>query len=177
MNRVFEVGIPSDSNISLYNGSVDLADAYMVELQKGSITNPELLARFIFEQQAPWVMGLMSMRDMFVKVFGLKISTVEDLQRHDIEGMKRVGFFRVYGLLGNEIIMGENDHHLDFRVSVLYRNAEEAGGNTPHVIVSTIVLCHNVLGRNYIKLIAPFHKLVVKSGLKRAIKKGFPKEV
>ena len=174
MNSIREVALPHDSSIALYNAHADFSDAYLVPLPRDSIHNPELLAKFIFEQQASWVMGLMGLRDKFVKLFGLEISTVADLQKHDIEGVKRVGFFKVYGLMDNEIILGEDDHHLDFRVSVLYRNGEPEDGSSPHVIISTVVLCHNALGRNYLRVIKPFHRLVVRSYLRRAALKGFP---
>lgn len=174
MNRVCEVSIPSDSNISLYDGGVDFADAYMVKLPANNTSDPKQLAKFIFEQQVSWVMGLMNMRDMFIKMFGLKISTVKDLQRHDTEGVKRVGFFKIYSLFNNEIIMGEDDAHLDFRVSVLYQKAENTDDNQAQLIVSTVVLCHNALGRNYLRLIKPFHRLIAKSSLRKAAQQGFP---
>lgn len=93
MNSIREVALPHDSSIALYNAHADFSDAYLVPLSRDSVHNPELLAKFIFEQQASWVMGLMSLRDKLVKLFGLEISTVADLQKHDIEGVKRVGFF------------------------------------------------------------------------------------
>jgi hypothetical protein len=177
MNSIREVALPHGSSIALYSAHADFSDAYSVPLTKDSIHNPELLAKFIFEQQASWIMGLMGLRDKLVKLFRLEISTVEGLQKHDIEGVSRVGFFKVYGLMDNEIIMGEDDHHLDFRVSVLYRNGEPEDGSSPHVIISTVVLCHNRLGRNYLRLIKPFHRVIVKSGLRRAVVKGFPKQI
>ncbi len=176
MSDVREVSIPVGSNISLYSKGVDLMDAYMVRLPKESITSPELLAKFIFEQQVPWVMGLMKLRDLLVKMFRLKVSTVEDFISTDKDGAECIGFFKVYSLIDNEVIMGEDDHHLDFRVSVLYRNGESEDGSSPHVIISTVVLCHNRLGRNYLRLIKPFHRVIVKSGLRRAVVKGFPKQ-
>ena len=78
--------------------------------------------------------------------------------------------------MDNEIIMGEDDHHLDFRISVLYRNGEHEDGSSPHVIISTVVLCHNALGRIYLRVIKPFHRVIVKSGLRRAVVKRFPKQ-
>ena len=176
MSNVREVGIPVGSNISLYSKGVDLMDAYMVRLPKDSITSPELLAKFIFEQQAPWAMGLMKLRDLLVKMFRLKVSTVADFISTDKDGAERIGFFKVYSLIDNEIIMGEDDHHLDFRISVLYRNGEPEGEKLPHIIISTVVLCHNRLGRNYLRLIKPFHRVIVKSGLRRAVVNGFPKQ-
>src|SRR5262249_55572186 len=41
--------------------------------------------------------------------------------------------------------------------------------------VSTVVHCHNLLGRAYIMVIAPFHHLVVRASLRRAARVGWPK--
>jgi hypothetical protein len=38
------------------------------------------------------------------------------------------------------------------------------------------VHCHNRLGRFYIFVIAPFHRLVVKASLRRAAALGWPKQ-
>jgi hypothetical protein len=70
--------------------------------------------------------------------------------------------------------LGEDDKHLDFRMSVL-----RSPGFSPtlggQLTVSTVVHCHNRLGRAYILVIAPFHRLVVKASLRRAAHIGWPK--
>lgn len=35
--------------------------------------------------------------------------------------------------------------------------------------------CHNLLGRSYLLLIAPFHRAVVKTALRRAARIGWPR--
>jgi hypothetical protein len=42
--------------------------------------------------------------------------------------------------------------------------------------LSTVVHCHNALGRTYIRVIAPFHRLIVKSCLRRAARTGWPSD-
>jgi hypothetical protein len=41
------------------------------------------------------------------------------------------------------------------------------------VTVSSVVHCHNGVGRAYILLIRPFHKLIVRRSLARAARRGF----
>jgi hypothetical protein len=41
---------------------------------------------------------------------------------------------------------------------------------------ATVVPCHNLLGRAYIFVIAPFHRMVVKASLRRAAMLGWPRE-
>jgi hypothetical protein len=47
-------------------------------------------------------------------------------------------------------------------------------GARHQVIATTVVHCHNLLGRLYILAIAPFHRLVVRSALQRAARTGWP---
>jgi hypothetical protein len=151
---------------------MNLADAYSIELPTGASTNPELLARFIFSQQAPWVSSLMTVRDALVAGFGLK--TTKHLMSLGAESRAaRVGIFKIYSTSQTEVVLGEDDKHLDFRLSVLCSGQPSPGGKR-HVILSTVVHCHNRLGRFYILLIAPFHRLVVQSSLRRAARIGWP---
>lgn len=74
----------------------------------------------------------------------------------------RVGVFKVYSTNQTEIVLGEDDKHLDFRISVLCSGEAESEGRR-QLVVSTVAQCHNRLGRVYIFVIAPFHRLVVKA--------------
>ena len=170
---VSSVALPSESRVSRMYKTTDLADAYAIRLPKDAITDPELLARFLFSQQAPWVATLMRLRDALVAGFGLKTS--KQLQKPDgSSGDKRIYIFKIYETSSHEILLGEDDKHLDFRLSVLHQTRTVSAESTPYLIVSTVVHCHNRLGRAYILLIAPFHRLVVRSGLRRAARAGWP---
>ncbi|HEX7889945.1 MAG TPA: DUF2867 domain-containing protein [Ramlibacter sp.] len=151
---------------------MNLADAYSIELPTGASTNPELLARFIFAHQAPWIGRLMTARDALVASFGLK--TAKHLASAGEEsGAGRLGIFRIYSTSSTEVVLGEDDKHLDFRLSVLC-SGRSSPGAPRHLTLSTVVHCHNRLGRLYIFLIAPFHRLVVQSSLRSAARIGWP---
>jgi hypothetical protein len=165
-HRVTPVSLPPESGVANVYPSVNLADAYSIELPIGASTNPEVLANFIFSQQAPWIGSLMTVRDALVAGFGLK--TAKHLTSLGVETKAgRVGIFKIYSTSQTEIVLGEDDKHLDFRLSVLCSGKR-------HLILSTVVHCHNRLGRLYIQLIAPFHRLVVQSSLRRAARAGWP---
>jgi len=70
-HRVTPVSLPPESGVANVYPSVNLADAYSIELPIGASTNPEVLANFIFSQQAPWIGSLMTVRDALVAGFGL----------------------------------------------------------------------------------------------------------
>ena len=171
-HRVTLVSLPPESRIAKAYASSNLVDAYSIELPSGASTNPELLARFIFSQQAPWVSSLMAVRDAVVGRFGLK--TAKQLPSLGAQSKTgRLGIFRIYGTSPTEVVLGEDDKHLDFRLSVLCSTQPSPGGKR-HLTLSTVVHCHNRLGRLYILVIAPFHRLVVQSSLRRAARIGWP---
>ena len=171
---VSPVALPPASRISRCYASTDLADAYSIRLPHGASTDPETLARFIFAQQPRWVGRLMGLRDLLVASFGLKTSA--QLQNPAAAGQHpRVGIFRIYETRPNEIVLGEDDKHLDFRLSVLHETLPAAAdGRAGQVVLSTVVQCHNRLGRLYILLIAPFHRAIVQAILRRAARAGWP---
>jgi hypothetical protein len=170
--RVTPVSLPPESGIARAYASTNLADAYSIELPTAASTNLELLARFIFSQHAPWVSSLMTVRDAVVASFGLK--TAKHLATLGAQSKTgRVDIFKIYSTSQTEVVLGEDDKHLDFRLSVLCSGQPSQGGKR-HLIVSTVVHCHNRLGRLYILLIAPFHRLVVQSSLRRAARIGWP---
>ena len=167
------VAVPPASRVSGFYASTDLADAFAIRLPEGASTDPETLARFIFAQQPAWVGGLMSVRDLLVAGFGLKTAT--QLQDPAVAGHQpRVGIFRIHETRPHEIVLGEEDKHLDFRLSVLYETLPAAHGSAGQVVLSTVVHCHNRLGRLYILLIAPFHRAIVQATLRRAARSGWP---
>jgi hypothetical protein len=169
---VTPVPIPPRSRIAHIYKSTNLADAYAIRLPVGASVDPELLARFIFTHQPPWIGILTRIRDAVVACFGLK--TAKHLATLSLDDdSKRISFFKVYSTSKAEVVLGEDDKHLDFRVSVFCSGARspELG---QQLILSTVVNCHNLLGRTYILIIAPFHRMVVKASLRRAANIGWP---
>lgn len=172
--QVTPVALPAQSRITHAYPSVNLADAYAVRLPPGASADPELLARYLFSQQAPWIGALMKVRDVLVAGFGLK--TARQLASPGAAAHPdRVGIFSIYNRSDTEIVMGEDDRHLDFRLSVLCAG-EAAPDGSRQLVVSTVVHCHNRLGRAYIFVIAPFHRLIVQSCLRRAAQRGWPQQ-
>lgn len=164
---ITSVPVPSRSGITHLYKSINLADAFAIRLPAGTSSNPDLLARFILSCQPSWIGWLTKVRDTIVACFGLKTA------KHLASLANRVGVFKVYSTNQNEIVLGEDDKHLDFRISVLC--SREIDSESSHqLVVSTVVQCHNRLGRAYLFVIAPFHRLVVKASLLRAARVGWP---
>ncbi|MCD9114718.1 DUF2867 domain-containing protein [Pseudomonas bijieensis] len=171
MPREFElimsVPVPSGSGITHLYKSLNLADAFAIRLPAGTSSDPDLQARFILSHQPAWIGWLMNVRDTIVACFGLKTA------RHLATLGNRIEIFKVYSTNQTEIVLGEDDKHLDFRISILCSAEAEPEGSR-QLVFSTVVHCHNRLGRAYIFVIAPFHRLVVKASLLRAARIGWP---
>jgi len=161
---------PDPSRIAHLYATPNLADAYEIRLPDDAVADPEALARFVFAHQAPWVGVAMRMRDGVMGRFGLK--TAKWLKG---TSDRRVSIFRIYERGADEIVLGEDDRHLDFRISVLRSVRATHGQEHPYLTLSTVVHCHNALGRSYLAIIAPFHRAIVQSALRRAALVGWPR--
>jgi hypothetical protein len=76
-----------------------------------------------------------------------------------------IGYFPLLSRSAGELVAGEDDWHLDFRVAILLR-AGAAGGR--QLVVVTVVHCHNWLGRTYLAVIRPFHRAIARANLEQA---------
>ena len=170
------VPVPASASIRGLYDRTDLADAYAIRLPAEASRDPEQLARFVVLNQATWVNRLMQLRDAMVGPLGLK--TAQQLQGGPSASLAdnpdRIGIFRIYRKTAHEVVLGEDDTHLDFRLSVLLEPVPNADDEAQQLTVSTVVHCHNRLGRAYIALIAPFHRTIVQAALRGAGRKGWP---
>jgi hypothetical protein len=98
-----------------------------------------------------WVSALMRLRNLLVTPFGLNT---------DITNPNRVGIFPLVTRSETELILGLDDSHLDFRISVLRQE--------DMLYFATWVRTKNRFGRLYLRLIMPFHIQIVRNALSRA---------
>ena len=123
------------------------------------------VAHALFQQSPAWVSALMRLRNAVARRLGLR-STADHAtggptprQPGDWQGP-----FEIFAATPAEVVLGLNDRHLDFRVSVRM----EPGVGMATAWVSTAVQFHNGFGRLYFALIRPFHGLVVRALLRAA---------
>lgn len=113
-----------------------------------------------------WMERLMVLRNSIVSIFGLKTSLPEQSgNRWEIGS--HAGIFKVFGKTTNEIILGDDDKHLDCRVSLLLEQDKQY----KRVAVTTTVKYHNWLGRCYFFFVKPIHRLIVPLTLKTKFKR------
>jgi Protein of unknown function (DUF2867) len=169
MARVARVDLPQRSVLKPLYAKAGFADAFAIDLPSNATDDAERLAAHVLTGQAPWVGWLIALRDTLVAGFGLKTSS----ELRDDVATDRIDFFRVYDRRRHEIILGEDDRHLDFRLSVLV----EESALCRRLVATTVVTFNHLGGRAYIAGIAPFHRLIVKSSLRRAERSGWPSEL
>ncbi|OWB64110.1 hypothetical protein B5S29_g5150 [[Candida] boidinii] len=132
--------------------------------------NPELLANFFFNNPPKWFTVLLNIRDKLVSAFGIKST---DYIRNNANklGIKTIGFFPIISSSKNEIILGDDDKHLDFRASLLIQPIKNSNNNNNNeekeLVATTVVHCHGLLGKLYLNIIKPFHVLIIKHNLSK----------
>ena len=114
--------------------------------------------RKCWDARPRWVDALVTLRNLIVSPFGLRTSAPNETGTADI-----IGLFPVLSQTPERLVAGFNDKHLDFRVVV---DVATSGGGR-NVTATTVVLTHNLLGRTYLTLITPFHRLVVRAMLRQ----------
>jgi hypothetical protein len=164
------VVVPAESGVAaLYPGS-NLADAFAIALPAGSTRDVLKLSRWALGYSPSWVVFLLNLRDAIVRPFGVK--TARELRAAGTRaGNDHIDIFRIHAVSENEVIVGEDDRHLDFRTSILLRRQP---GQLDELVATTVVHCHNLLGRTYLAIILPFHRVIVRSMLERAARRGWP---
>lgn len=132
-------------------------DAYRVSVGE-IVRDARDAAERMLERNPRWIDALLILRNIAVMPFGLETdpATIADTTR-------RIGFFPVVNETPERIVLGFDDKHLDFRVVVDLCGFD---GQT-RVTGTTLVRTHNLLGRTYLAIVLPFHRVIVKSMLKR----------
>lgn len=140
----------------------DWADRFELALNGKGLTATEAAERSLGNSPA-WVRGLLQFRNGLVSVVGLKTQAPEPGEY----GL--IGPFPVLSRSDDEVVLGFNDAHLDFRIVVDVR----AGSAVNQIVgMTTLIRRHNTLGRVYLAGVMPFHKLIVPTLLAGVTRSG-----
>lgn len=158
------VPMPGNSVLAPLYADADLLDAFAIELPVEASDDLEVLARIALERQAWWIRALTGVRDVVMAPAGVASSRAVGLAGAAHGPV--IGFLPLLSKSATELILGADDLHLDFRVTVQLRaNA----ANARELLAGTVVHCHNRLGRIYLATIAPFHRVIMRANLERAV--------
>lgn len=167
MTRVVQVAAPEGSLVSEIARGAHYEDTFLLRLPQGTFADVDALARACVRLPA-WVRALMALRNHLVAPFGLKTEAPRGVQRADGRAFARgdhAGVFRVFDRRDDELLLGGDDRHLDFRFSLLLRQ----GAAFQDVFATTTVHFHNLWGRLYFFFVAPFHRQIIPAMLRHAL--------
>lgn len=128
----------------------DYIDSFSKEVETKKNITPDAFFDMAFNQFPTWIDWLLKLRNTIVKPLGLDTtSRFSDsiCDRND-----------------NEIIWGMPDKHLDFHVSMW---CGEHRDGKQELRITTVVKYNNWFGRVYFFVIRPFHRIIIRSLLKR----------
>lgn len=172
MRPVVATEIPAKSLLDAK--SVETAyfsDSYRIPL-RSSDTAMTTLFFGIFGHHPLWMKGLLIVRNRIAALCGLDVPTDAAILRPVPKAHYRVGEpigpWPIFNLTENELIVGRDNKHLDFRLSIM----RETTGQGTVATVSTICNVHNLFGRLYLRLIIPFHKFGLRRLLANALQSG-----
>lgn len=137
----------------------DFADAWRVG--RLPVSDAPAIAAKAFGAAPGWISALLALRNLLVAPFGLKTG-----RERTLRDTSRIGLFPVLSQRPDRIVLGLDDRHLDFRLVV-----DVVGGQdrTVAATATTYVRTHNRLGRLYLFVVRPFHRIIVPAMLRRVV--------
>jgi len=134
------------------------ADAFGLDIG-GRTLDARQAAERMMGRAPRWIDALLTLRNILVAPFGLKTSGAGAT----VASRDMIGIFPVISQTPDRLVAGFNDSHLDFRVVVDVATR----GDGQQITATTLVKTHNRLGRTYLAIILPFHRLVVRAMLRQ----------
>lgn len=131
-------------------------DCYQERLPPGPISLDEVVSAF-FSAAPGWFHALLKLRNRLVAPLGLKTGHSSVSAIPPFVPGQNLGIFHIYAVSKDEIVLGEDDIHLDFRTSLLLLDTHQGR----QLAACTWVSPHNIIGHVYLALVKPFHRLIV----------------
>ena len=128
----------------------DYADAIIVPLPPGTPVDPTLWARRLFSLRTMprWVVGALAVRQLLVPLLGIR-RAADDV-------------FAIHEQREDEVLLGTDDRHLDFRCGVAVNPSARL------LRVTTTVRLHGWRGRAYFLPVRLLHPLVLRAMIRSA---------
>ena len=161
---------PANSIISKdIKGDIHYIDSFGIEINNTNSYSIDYLVALVFSSIPGWTRVLLKLRDFLVKPFGLETGLVPEQKALDASLRYNIGdratFFPVIDRSESEIVMSEDDKHLYFRISLLVE--KNSHHNLDVIYLTTLVQFHNIWGKLYFAPVKPFHKMIMRSLLKK----------
>ena len=159
---------PDSSVISPTLANANFADCY--ETPDPQPQTSALQTWLDLVRQTPrWINHLMALRNRIVLLAGLKVGHLGDLAHCDASRYRcgdRVGIFELRHDSEREVVLGQDDRHLNVQLSLLKHQRD--GDGRAVLCLSTVVHVHNAMGHAYMAVVTPFHRRIARAMLARA---------
>ncbi|MBU0829291.1 MAG: DUF2867 domain-containing protein [Gammaproteobacteria bacterium] len=167
-NAVRETQVPAGTAIHATLPGAHFSDAYTVADPRPASSALQTWLDVV-ARTPRWTQHLLAVRNKLVRLVGLKgVGQLQDVHPlasgaspRDARSYRvgdRVGIFLIRHLSDTEVVMGQDDKHLDVQVSLTKHAHADASAT---VVLSTVVHIHNTLGHAYMAVITPFHRRIV----------------
>ncbi|MFY6883483.1 DUF2867 domain-containing protein [Acinetobacter baumannii] len=163
MNKPYLSALPIDSQISSQLNNAYFQDSWSIVLGQPDLSVFEQLIK-LFQHTPQWIEWSMNMRNKITSKIGLKdLESFKQIDTHKKENEyvagDRIGIFTFLQRTENELVIGDDDKHLNVTLSI-YKNED-----TQVLTVTTIVHIKNWLGRLYMLPVTPAHRKIVPATL------------
>ena len=145
MSTISKTALPQSSTLWAQVQPGDFIDGYAVK----SNLSPQQAAQAGFAMPG-WANALMRLRNLLMKPLGLKTESSDTGDR---------AIFPVHIDETDELIIGTDDRHLNFRIAIVRQNGM--------IHMATWVHRNNLLGRIYLAVVMPFHILLTRGAMRR----------
>lgn len=142
---VTKADLPTNSLLQAYIVDGDFMDCYSCSTSLEVDEATQVALTF-----PGWARMLLVMRNAIVAPLGLSTTLPESGE---------IPYFPIDKRADNEIVVGFDDSHLNFRISILVNEGVAYGATWVHR--------NNFLGRAYLKIIMPFHVLIMRNAMAR----------
>jgi hypothetical protein len=146
LGQVRALPVPSTPLLARALSRVDWSDAYALPVPGSSSVDAQEWADLIFDSPPRWIRRLFVVREVLIRLVGLERGGPH--------------LFETVSWRPGEVLLGADQKHLGFRVSVLVE--------PDRVVVSSVVQVRNRRGRAYTTLVRRAHPFIVRGALARA---------
>lgn len=151
------IAVPADAHCAAILPGCDFADAYRMNIR--SDLDAISISKLMLGRTPRWIGLLLALRDGIIGKLGLK--TMADIAGSD----PCIGHFPVLSESPQQVTLGGDDSHLDFRICV---DVVALENGMQQITTTTLVRTNNWLGRQYLSLVLPFHRLIVPAMMAQA---------
>ena len=151
-------------------------DAYFKDSYSAPLSHPRSspVALFfgLFGHNPWWVKALLIARNKVAGWCGLEVPSFADIMSPEVKSRyvvgDKIGPWPIFALTDSELIVGRDNPHLNFRLSILKSPVDQ----TSRVFVSTICSINHWSGELYLFFIVPFHRWGVRRMITKAAAAG-----